>query len=259
MDTTESVKDDIESPEQPEVTEETPEPTATLAPKKDIETFEATLETPKVEEKPTNNEEKKEEESTVEKPTDEPQAEAEQEAKHKDAKMSEGVEVILDVGNGSTIVDQDQNVFRAPNPVRPRAMRAHPHHDVKGSGSYGYGGGPSDGYHHQSPYPYAPSTSFDDAGGYQAPMTASHYSPHVQYPHPTRHGGDVNVISPNHKEHAPATSSSTQRPPMTPRRSSAGPSYQYPPSSPVSSSHHTSPPRMRGYHMRRPEGPYSAA
>eukprot|EP00526_Cylindrotheca_closterium_P006758 CAMPEP_0113639268 /NCGR_PEP_ID=MMETSP0017_2-20120614/20596_1 /TAXON_ID=2856 /ORGANISM="Cylindrotheca closterium" /LENGTH=743 /DNA_ID=CAMNT_0000550465 /DNA_START=82 /DNA_END=2313 /DNA_ORIENTATION=+ /assembly_acc=CAM_ASM_000147 len=252
--TTEPVKDDIESSEQPSCSTtdtatlkedklETPEPPL---PPKDSETSE-TLETPTVEEKLEDEEKPKEETTTVE-PTNEEEVK-------KDVEMSEGVEVVLDAGNGSTIVDQDQNVFRAPNPVRPRAMRAPHPHDVKGSGSYGYGA-PAD--YHQSPYPYAPSTSFDE-GGYP-PMTASHYSPHVQYPHPTRHGGDVNVISPSHKEHAP----SSHRPPMTPSRRGGHHSYQYPPSSPVSrggpTGHH-SPPRMRGYHMRRPEGqgPYSAA
>src|SRR5210317_1807417 len=51
---------------------------------------------------------------------------------------------------------------------------------------------------------------------------------------------------------------------MTPRRNGHhSSSYQYPPSSPVDrSGGHHSPPRMRGYHMRRPEGghgPYGMA
>lgn len=169
----------------------------------------------------------------------------------KDNKMSEGVEVVLD--NNKTVVDaghlqSDQNVFRGQNPVRPRAVRAQggapPH--VKASASYGYAE-----YGHGGPYPSAYSASFDE--GAFAPSTASHYSPHVQYPPPGRgHAGDINVISPHHKEHG-------HRPPMTPSRRGHQ-SYHYPPTSPVSrpAAEH-SPPRMRGYAMRRPEGPYSAA
>lgn len=164
----------------------------------------------------------------------------------------EGVEVVMDSHGKSAVMDR-QNVFRAPNPVRPRAMRGPPPH-VQGSVSYGYP--PHDYGHRPPPYPvpYALSGSFDD-GGYQYPPT-SHYSPHVQYPPPGgRHPEDVNVISPHHggqRDH---------RPPMTPSRRSYG-HYQYPPTSPVVSrpgGASTTPPRVRGYAMRRPEGPYSAA
>jgi hypothetical protein len=182
----------------------------------------------------------------------------------------ESVEVVLG-GQGAMVVDapkpprtaQDQNVFRPPRPVRPRALRAQGggHHQapppyVQGSSSYGYGPPPPPppppaDYGHR-PYPvasYNPSGSFDD-GSYQH---QSHYSPHIQYPPPGRHpSDDVNVISPNHKDH---------RSPGTPRRHGAPNHYQYPPTSPVSrpgGPQASSPPRLRNYAMRR-EGPYSAA
>lgn len=168
----------------------------------------------------------------------------------------EGVEVVMDSHGKSAVVDRpDQNVFRAPHPVRPRAMRVPPH--VKSSESYGYPphGAPSGEYGHRPyPVPYANSGSFDE-GGYQQHPPASHYSPHVQYPPPSgRHPEDVNVISPSHSTHKGG-----HRPPGTPSRHYGG-RYQYPPTSPVSRPMGTSasPPRNRGY-MRRPEGPYSAA
>lgn len=180
----------------------------------------------------------------------------------------EGVEVIMDSLGKSSVVDRpDQNVFRAPHPVRPRAMRAPPH--VKSNGSYGYpphaasGGG--DYGHRPYPVPYANSGSFDE-GAYQQHPPASHFSPHVQYPSATgRHPEDVNVISPSHSAHNKG--GHTHRPPVTPSRHGHYPSphgqghYQYPPTSPVSRpmGTSTSPPRGRNYSMRRPEGPYSAA
>eukprot|EP00980_Cylindrotheca_fusiformis_P028749 scaffold22642_cov134-Cylindrotheca_fusiformis.AAC.4 len=171
-------------------------------------------------------------------------------AEQRKRKMNEGVEVVLDHSN-QTVVDghhqSNQSIFRGPEPVRPRAVRAHggtpPH--VTASGSYGYAE-----YGHGGPYSSAYSASFEE--GAYAPPTTSHYSPHIQYPPLGRHAEDVNVVSPQHKEHG------GHRPPMTPRR--AHHAYNYPPASPVSrpGSQH-SPPRMRGYAMRRPEGPYSAA
>jgi hypothetical protein len=162
----------------------------------------------------------------------------------------EGVEVVMDSHGKPEVMERsDQNVFRAPNPVRPRAMRgALPPH-VQSSGSYGY---PPHDYGARPHYPpYALSGSFDD-GGYHHPP-ASHYSPHVQHPPPGgRHPEDVNVISPHHgtpRDH---------RPPMTPSRRYGH--HQYPPTSPVSRpGSSATPPRVRSYAMRRPEGPYSAA
>ena len=224
----------------------------------------------------------------------------------------EGVEVVLEGSGKSSVIDspsrpsQDQNVFRAPHPVRPRAIRGVGH----GSGSYGgYGGNqpsqhsqhshahapahpaPPHGDYRQQPYhpvPYVNSGSFDlqDSNVSSFPGTAptSHYSPHVQYPPAGgRRPEDLNVISPNHKDHhASHPNANSQRhhpshgpphhPPLTPRSNgSSGGRYppqtnsssyhHYPPSSPVSraAGNGTSPPRVRGYGMRRPEGPYSAA
>lgn len=169
-----------------------------------------------------------------------------------DKAMSEGagVEVVLDRSNkASVVVSQSpgQNVYRAPDAVRPRAVTGQGGRGpVNTSGSYGYDYG-----HASYPVPsYARSSSFDE-GAYPT-ATTSHYSPHVQYPPPGRHSGDVNVISPNHKEHS-------RRPPMTPRQQGHH-SYHYPPASPVRSGGQShSPQRIRNYAMRRPEGPYSAA
>lgn len=161
----------------------------------------------------------------------------------------EGVEVVMDSHGKSAVVDHNRNdVFRAPHPVRPRAMRAgHGPPNVKSAGSFGYP--PSSEYGRPYPVPYAPSGSFDDGFHHSTP---SHYSPHVQYPPPgTRHPDDVNVISPNHGHQG-------ERPPMAHSRRYGH--YQYPPTSPVSNSAAaSSPPRVRNYAMRRPEGPYSAA
>jgi hypothetical protein len=178
-----------------------------------------------------------------------------------------GVEVVL-AGHGITVLDespsrpsQDQNVFRPPRPVRPRAVRAQggppapPH--VKSSGSYGYGAPPPPppGYGHRAPYPvpYNPSGSFEDGSYHQQP---THYSPHVQYPPPgARHAEEVNVISPSHR-------GGHGGPPVAPRGERGSSShYQYPPTSPVSRQEGppaASPPRLKSYAMRR-EGPYSAA
>lgn len=152
----------------------------------------------------------------------------------------------------------DQNVFRHPQAVRPRAMRAppqgHPHAPpphpyVHASGSWGGGSygppppPPPHSYHHgpppmpphgeyppTRPYPvppYASSGSFDDqASYYQTP----HYSPHVQYPHPGSSGGarggyseDVNVISPNHKSDPPVSTGSSTSASATPAYPQRGP------------------------------------
>jgi len=169
----------------------------------------------------------------------------------------EGVEVIMDSHGRSSVMDRhDQNVFRAPNPVRPRAMRAPPvppHPHDQRSGSYGYP--PHEYGHRPYPVPYALSGSFDD-GSYHHPPT-THYSPHVQYPQPgSRHHEEVNVISPHHG----TPKDQHQRPPMTPSRRYGH--YQYPPTSPVVSrpgGHASTPPRVRNYAMRRPDGPYSSA
>lgn len=185
--------------------------------------------------------------------------EADRIKQQKSRSEEEGVEVVLDGHSGSTVVvpghprpTPDQNVFRAPNPVRPRAMRApHGPPHVQTSGSYGYGAPPRGEYGRPYPVPYNPSGSFDD-GSYHPPPT--HYSPAVQYPPPGgRHSEDVNVISPSHKgDHRPPTS----------RRGYPPRHYQYPPTSPVSRPEGPSsgsPQRGRNYGMRRPEGPYSAA
>jgi len=161
----------------------------------------------------------------------------------------EGVEVIMDSHGKSAVMDQ--NVFRAPHPVRPRAIRGAPPPHVQSSGSYGY---PPHDYGRPYPVPYTLSGSFDEAGGsyhHPPPPPPTHYSPHVQYPPPGgRHPEDVNVISPHH---------GTPKPPMTPSRRYGH--YQYPPASPVSrpGGAAATPPRARNYAMRRPEGPYSAA
>ncbi|KAL3921714.1 MAG: hypothetical protein SGILL_002599 [Bacillariaceae sp.] len=197
----------------------------------------------------------------------------------------EGVEVVLDgtTGKETTVVNlppndgsarpgQDQNVFRAPHPVRPRAVRGGRPPHVHSSGSYGYGHAPHGAYgsHHGDyrgqpyPVPYAPSGSFDHQdGAYAGPPTTSHYSPHVQYPPPgARRPEELNVISPNHKDHHQGhqqhAAGPHQHAPGTPRSSGSSgrypPSsqggYSYPPASPVSGPNGppgSSPPRARGY------------
>lgn len=208
----------------------------------------------------------------------------------------EGVEVVLEGSGKSSVIDspprlsQDQNVFRAPNPVRPRAIQGHPSSVQHGSGSYGgYGGHPppphgGDYRHTYPPVAYANTGSFDhdsNVPSYPGAPPTSQYSPHVQYPPPGgRRPEDLNVISPNHKDHhAPHHQSAPRHnpahpggpphhPPLTPRSTSSryppqtnSSSYHYPPSSPVGRGvgNGASPPRVRGYGMRRPEGPYSAA
>eukprot|EP00531_Pseudo-nitzschia_arenysensis_P005945 CAMPEP_0116130348 /NCGR_PEP_ID=MMETSP0329-20121206/8422_1 /TAXON_ID=697910 /ORGANISM="Pseudo-nitzschia arenysensis, Strain B593" /LENGTH=871 /DNA_ID=CAMNT_0003624701 /DNA_START=172 /DNA_END=2787 /DNA_ORIENTATION=- len=217
----------------------------------------------------------------------------------------EGVEVVLEGSGKSSVIDspprhsQDQNVFRAPHPVRPRAIRGgHPSAVQHGSGSYGgYDGQPpphshsapphGHGDYRQHPYqpvPYAHSRSFDQQDGnvssYPGAPPTSQYSPHVQYPPPGgRRPEDLNVISPNHKDHhashhgAPRHNTNRpggppHHPPLTPRSTGSryppqtgSSSYHYPPASPVGrgAGNGASPPRVRGYGMRRPEGPYSAA
>eukprot|EP00529_Nitzschia_sp_RCC80_P018256 CAMPEP_0113451492 /NCGR_PEP_ID=MMETSP0014_2-20120614/6365_1 /TAXON_ID=2857 /ORGANISM="Nitzschia sp." /LENGTH=837 /DNA_ID=CAMNT_0000342847 /DNA_START=1116 /DNA_END=3629 /DNA_ORIENTATION=+ /assembly_acc=CAM_ASM_000159 len=216
----------------------------------------------------------------------------------------EGVEVVFEGTSGKTSVMADQNVFRAPHPVRPRAVRTTGGNNgrppmVHGSGSYGYGGSHGShghdyrGYHHGGPYhvsnSYGPSGSFEDHQA-AAAAAAGKYSPHGQYPphgSSSRRSEDVNVISPNQKDHgaAPPTSSgsagSSPHHPVTPRstasvdsgRYGAPPhsshstgSYQYPPTSPVrrqpgasnsSSSRrgdpaYPTPERSNGQHPNRP-------
>jgi hypothetical protein len=191
----------------------------------------------------------------------------------------EGVEVVLNEQGATKVVDNngpDQNVFRHPQAVRPRPMRAptsgpphppppmphppHPHYPYThhGSGSWGYG--PPyphpDAYRgHMPPHPIHPhapyptpyptgSNSFDDHGPYH--HHTPHYSPHIQYPGPRFHGpGEVNVISPNHK------GDPHYRPPTTPRPRTAGPYYHYPPTSPVSRPGQGGAPRLRNYAIRR--------
>jgi len=163
----------------------------------------------------------------------------------------EGVEVVMDPHGKSSVMDQ--HVFRGPPHVRPRAIRGGPPPHVQGSGSYGY---PSHDYHGRPyPVPYGLSGSFDEGGPYphSAPNTHSQYSPQVPYaPHGGRHSEDVNVISPHHA--TPKLSS-------TPSRRGGYGHYQYPPTSPVSrpGDDEHSPPRVRNYAMRRPEGPPPAA
>lgn len=208
----------------------------------------------------------------------------------------EGVEVVLEGSGKSSVIDspsrpsQDQNVFRAPHPVRPRAIRGGHPSSVHGSGSYGgYGGHPPPPHSHpppphgdyrQHPYqpvPYSHSGSFDQQdGSYPGAPPTSQYSPHGQYPPPGgRRPEDLNVISPNHKDHHGAqrhnpshSGGPPHHPPLTPRSTGSryppqtnSSSYHYPPASPVSRGvgDGASPPRVRGYGMRRPEGPYSAA
>ena len=178
---------------------------------------------------------------------------------------NEGVEVVLGSrGSEDKVVDHcssqpDQNVFRAPGPVRPRAVRGAPPPHVKSSGSYGYGM-PSSHPEYGRPYPvpYSHSASFDDGSYHHGGPPPAHYSPHVQYPPPSsRHPPeDVNVISPNHKDGHHRGG---------PPRRYGGPSshYQYPPTSPVSrpdgAPSQSSPSRMRNYNMRRPDGSYSSS
>lgn len=191
----------------------------------------------------------------------------------------EGVEVVLGDESNPKMVEPparprqtpDQNVFRHPQAVRPRAVRAqghHPHqppppphhpHHPPATGSWGYGHPPPPPHHdyHGSrpPYPvppYNPSGSFDEHGYHRA----SHYSPHISYP-PYRAPEDVNVISPSHGD-------PRYRPPMHPRGRHMPPPnyYHYPPASPVSrpgappGAPPDSSPRMRDYGPRR-DGPYS--
>lgn len=192
----------------------------------------------------------------------------------------EGVEVVLGERGTTRVVEGSsksrQNVFRHPQAVRPRAMRAPsgrpngppPHPHLHGSGSWGYGPPPHGAPHgdyppRPYPVPYNPSGSFDEQGSYH--HHTPHYSPHVQYPPP---GGryaheDVNVISPNHK------GDPHYRPALAPRPRHLPPGqqyYQYPPTSPVSrpgGPQPSAPPRLRNYAMRRggapPDGPYSKA
>lgn len=162
----------------------------------------------------------------------------------------EGVEVVLE--GKTTLVDdsppriahqQDQNVFRPPRPVRPRAVRAQggtngpppPPPPPPRSGSYGHPPHPEYG---RAPYPvpYNPSGSFED--GYHS---QTHYSPHVQYPVAGRHPDDVNVnvISPHHRgDYGHGAPRGRYGPPSS--------HYRYPPSSPVSRpGAPASPPRLR--------------
>lgn len=196
--------------------------------------------------------------------------------------FDESVEVVMNEQGTTKVVEKaptpNQNVFRHPEAVRPRPMRnpptgpphpppmSHPpplhypygHH---GSGSWGYGPPPPypppDVYRHMPPHPIHPhvapypppsyptsSNSFDDHSPYHH---TPHYSPHVHYPGPRFHGpgGEVNVISPNHK------GDPHYRPPTTPRARSSGPYYHYPPTSPVSRPGQGTTPRLRSYAMRR--------
>lgn len=192
----------------------------------------------------------------------------------------DSVEIVLNEMGATKIVERrsspDQNVFRHPQAVRPRAMHApqmagpphpppHPHYPYghHGSGSWGYGPPPPDAYRgYPPPHPHAPypmphyptsSSSFDEQGSYH--QHTPHYSPHIQYPGPRYPGVDeVNVISPNHK------GDPHYRPPITPRPRSAAPYYHYPPTSPVSRPGQ-GPPRLRNYAIRRGghEGAYARA
>jgi hypothetical protein len=195
--------------------------------------------------------------------------------------LDENVEVVLSDKGTAKVVEHnvpDQNVFRHPQTVRPRAMRAtgHPHPPPSmhhpphppphypyvhhGSGSWGYGHPPPypppDAYrghmpphpiHPHAPYPtpYPPSAnSFDDHGAYHHPNP--HYTPHIHYPAPRYSGPEeVNVISPNHK------GDPHYRPPTTPRPRTAAPYYHYPPTSPVSRPGQGGVPRLRNYAVRR--------
>jgi hypothetical protein len=198
----------------------------------------------------------------------------------------EGVEVVLSDRGMSRVVDghpksrsgPNQNVFRHPHAVRPRAMRAPnghggpppPHPHLHGSGSWGYGPpqhgdyGPPPPPPPPRPYPvpYNPSGSFDEQGSHH--HHNSHYSPHVQYQQQgARYAPeDINVISPNHK------GDPHYRPALAPRPRHLPPQhsqhyYQYPPTSPVSrpgGPQPSAPPRLRNYAMRRGgDGPYSKA
>ena len=170
----------------------------------------------------------------------------------------EGVEVVLEEKETKIIETPprkgDQNVFRHPNAVRPRPMRAPsgpphpPPHHLYGSGSWGYAP------HHPHEYPphmrpAYPVPPYNPSGSFDAPHT--HYSPHVHYPPPRYHSEDVNVVSPHHK--------ADYRAPMTPRsRHGPPPSYyQYPPQSPVNRPGGSG--RLRDYAMRRGEGAYTKA
>lgn len=200
-------------------------------------------------------------------------------AENDEVKIDESVEVVMNDQGVTRVVDHntpDQNVFRHPHTVRPRAMHApmtvpphppppmpHPPHlhypyGHHGSGSWGYGPPPypppPDPYrghmpphpiHPHYPTPYANTVnSFDDHGVYH--HHTPHYSPHIQYPGPRYPAPDeVNVISPNHK------GDPHYRPPTTPRPRSVAPYYHYPPTSPVSRPGQGQPPRLRGYNMRR--------
>lgn len=196
----------------------------------------------------------------------------------KDESISEeGVEVVLGDERNPTTADsvhqrpssQDQGVFRAPQTVRPQAMRApqsHPHPPgqapyVQSSGSWGYGltPPPPSSYGGRT-YPVPPysAPSFDDPAYHHS----SHYSPPVTYPG-YRSSEEVNVISPNHKEDP------RYRPPHTPRSKNMPPPnyYHYPPTSPVSrhemmaSGNPGALPRNRSHPpiRRGGEGPYSRA
>lgn len=177
------------------------------------------------------------------------EASSEQRSANANGGEDEGVEVVMDSQGKPAIMDR--SVFRAPHPVRPRAMRGGPPPHVQTSGSYGY---PPHDYHGRPyPVPYGLSGSFDEGASFSHPPPPphSHYSPQVQYhSQGGRHPEDVNVISPHHGTPKPGT----------PSRRGYG-HYQYPPASPVSrpgdSAH--SPPRVRNYAMRRPDAPYSAA
>mmetsp|Transcript_30101 Transcript_30101/g.34549 ORF Transcript_30101/g.34549 Transcript_30101/m.34549 type:complete len:882 (+) Transcript_30101:303-2948(+) len=216
----------------------------------------------------------------------------------------EGVEVVLEGMGKSCVIDspsrpsQDQNVFRAPHPVRPTAIRGTGHVSSSYSGfgeqpspsQHSHSTGPPHGDYRQQPYypvSYVNSGSFDqqdsNVSSYPGAAPTSHFSPHVQYPPAVGRPEDLNVISPNHKDHRASHPGATSHrhhpshgpphhPPLTPRSNGTNGS-RYPPQTNSSSYHHhppaspvsradgngTSPPRVRGYGMRRPEGPYSAA
>lgn len=150
--------------------------------------------------------------------------------KHMNTSMrdGEGVEVILE-GESAVVDDREpESIFRGA-PVRPRAVRQY-----HGSDSWG-------GY---GPPPQYPG-SFDnhEQNGYHP---TPQFSPHVQYPR-YDDGGNVNVISPNHR---------TNDPQAYPTPTSSH--YHYPPTSPVSRPGGSSAPRtsLRNYAIRR-GGDYS--
>lgn len=191
-----------------------------------------------------------------------------QESPTRSSTSEESAEAVLgESGNAAVVTEtpqrtrppHDQSIFRYPQPVRPRAMRAPHGHSHHPHSHYPYMSGSSWGYQHPADYPQPPPSRYpmpssNTSGSFEDQYHHTpYYSPHVRYPPQGYPTDDVNVVSPNHR--------GDYRQPITPRSrhlSSSQSPYQYPPTSPVSRPGKPGP-RLRNYAMRRGEGAYSRA